>query len=219
MRQDCHQRNIVYETRCMTCQEQEAAKIQEQEISDEDKKEKLTRMKLYKYVGESSRSSYERAWEHLNDLTQLKSSSHMLKHIVLNHPEQEPDKIKFGMKILRTCKTSFERQIHESVIIQQEREQHNILNSRSEYNRCSLPRISTQLGESEYKIYNDELKAEKEQEEHVEAKIRQLRKLRNKSRLVPLKREQENTKRRKKVCRTQGQLLVHFVMHMELEES
>ena len=121
----------------------------------------------------------------------------MLKHVVLNHPEQEPDKIKFGMRILRTCKTSFERQIHESVIIQQEREQHNILNSRSEYNRCSLPRISTQLGESEYKIYNDELTAEKEQEEHVEAKIRQLRKLRNKSRLVPLKREQENTKRRK----------------------
>ena len=118
-------------------------------------------MKLFKYIGESSRSSYERGWEHLNDLTQLKSSSHMLKHIVLNHPEQEPDKIKFGMRILRTCKTSFERQIHESVIIQQEREQHNILNSRSEYNRCSLPRISTHLGESEYKIYNDEKPTEK----------------------------------------------------------
>ena len=48
-----------------------------------------------------------------------------------------------------------------------------------------------------YKQYNDELTAEKEQEEHVEAKIRQLRKLRNESRLVPLKREQENTKRQK----------------------
>ena len=197
MRQDCHQRNIVYETRCMTCQEQETERIQEQEISDNDKKEEITRIKLFKYIGETSRSSYERGWEHLNDLTQLKSSSHMLKHIVLNHPDQELDKIMFGMRILRTCKSSFERQIHESVLIQQEREQHNILNSRSEYNRCSLPRISTQLGESEYKIYNDELAAEKEQEEHIEAKIRQLRKLRNKSRLVPLKREQEHTKRRK----------------------
>ena len=121
----------------------------------------------------------------------------MLKHVLLNHPGQEPDKIRFGMRIIRTCKSSFERQIHESVLIQREREQHNILNSRSEYNRCSLPRLTTQLGESEYKKYSDELAEEKKQDEILEAKIRELRKLRNKARLAPQKREQQKTKRRK----------------------
>ena len=71
------------------------------------------------------------------------------------------------------------------------------MNSRSEYNRCSLPRLTTQLGESEYKKYSDELAEEKKQDEILEAKIRELRKLRNKARLAPQKREQQNTKRRK----------------------
>ena len=42
------------------------------------------------------------------------------------------------------------RQMLESVIIQK-KIHHNILNSRSEYNRCSLPRLSTRLGEKKYK--------------------------------------------------------------------
>ena len=121
----------------------------------------------------------------------------MLKHVLTNHQKQEIDKIKFGMKILRTFKFSFERQINESVLIQQERKEHHILNSRSEYNRCSLPRLTTQLGESEYEKYNKELEQEKKQEEILEMKIRQLRKLRNKTRLVPSKLDQQNNKRRK----------------------
>ena len=195
--QDCHQRNVVYETRCLTCQEQELDKIQKQDITEQDKKSESAKIKLFKYIGETSRSTYERGWEHLNDFTQLKSSSHMLKHVLTNHQEQEIDKIKFGMKILRTCKSSFERQINESVLIQQERKEHHILNSRSEYNRCSLPRLSTQLGESEYEKYNKELEQEKKQEEILEIKIRQLRKQRNKTRLVPSKSDQQNSKRRK----------------------
>ena len=121
----------------------------------------------------------------------------MLKHIVNSHPEQDPKEVHFGMKIIRTCKTSFERQVYESVAIQQEREQHHLLNSRSEYNRCSLPRLSTQLGENEYKKLNKELHNEKQQEELIESKIRNLRKQRNKERLMPVKSENMGTKRRK----------------------
>ena len=195
--QDCHQRNIVYETRCLNCEEQELNRILEQEIPDQDKKNEQAKIKLYKYIGESSRSCYERGWEHINDLTQLKSSSHMLKHVLTKHPEQDFKEVRFGMKVIRNCKTSFERQIYESVAIQQERGEHHILNSRSEYNRCSLPRLSTQLGDEEHKKYNEELKQEKEQEDKIESQIRQLRKIRNKERLFPLKSLDAGTKRRK----------------------
>ena len=187
----------MYETRCLTCQEQELKKIQEQDITEQEKTNQLARIKLFKYIGESSRSKFERGWEHVYDLTSLKSSSHMLKHVVNTHPEQDLHEVHFGMKIIRTCKTSFERQIFELVAIQQEREHHHILNSRSEYNRCSLPRLSTQMGDNEYKKLSEELALEKQQEEQIESKIRNLRKQRNKERLVPSKTENAGTKRRK----------------------
>ena len=195
--QDCHQRNIVYETRCLTCQETEQDKINNMDITEHEKRELNKKIKLFKYIGESSRSTFERGWEHLNDMAQLRTSSHMLKHALTEHREQDMGELKFGMHILRTCKSSFERQIHESVVIQQERKYHHILNSRSEYNRCSLPRLSTQVGENEYKEYNKELQEEKKQEENLERMIIQLRKQRNKARLMPIKGENLSTKRRK----------------------
>ena len=116
---------------------------------------------------------------------------------MLEHPEQELEAVQFGMKIIRTCQSSFERQIFESVLIQQARKEHNVLNSRSEYNRCSLPRLTTQIGEQEFDKYNKELLEEKKQEEKLEQKIRTIRKLRNKNRLMPSKPLNQGTKRRK----------------------
>ena len=51
----------------------------------------------------------------------------MLKHALTEHGEQDMGELKFGMHILRTCKSSFERQIYESVVIQQERKYHHIM--------------------------------------------------------------------------------------------
>ena len=79
----------------------------------------------------------------MNDLTTLNNKSQMLKHILTDHPDEDIN-VKFGVKIIKNCRTSFERQIYESVAIQQAREQYNILNSCSEYNKCSLERLSTQ---------------------------------------------------------------------------
>ena len=195
--QDCHQRNVVYETRCLDCQDMEYTKIENMDIPDKEKKDLKSKVKLSIYIGETSRSTFERGWEHLNDLTTLSSKSHMLKHILTDHPDENIKNIKFGIRIIRNCRTSFERQIYESVAIQQAREQHKILNSRSEYNRCSLPRLSTQLGDAQFKEYNTELEEEKKLDDELDKKIRQLRKLRNKERLVPAKGENQGTKRRK----------------------
>ena len=145
----------------------------------DERQNRINNISLYKYVGETSRSLYERAWEHENDKKQLKPQSHLLKHIVDIHGDQEIDDIKFGIRVLKFTKSSFERQVLESVLIQQERVKHHLLNSRSEFNRCAVPRLSTKIGDSNFKKYEKDLEAEKEKSEELEEKIRRLRKDRN----------------------------------------
>ena len=96
---------------------------------------------------------------------------------------------------MKYCQSSFERQVLESVLIQSERKHHNILNSRSEYNRCSLPRLSTKMGEDSYKEFGQEIENEKNGELRIKKKIRELRKEKNKARLHPTK--EVGPKRRK----------------------
>ena len=55
---------------------------------------------------------------------------------------------------MRFTRSSFERQILESVLIQSRRD-HYILNSRSEFNRCAIPRLVTKLGEKELKEWRE----------------------------------------------------------------
>ena len=194
--QECTKRNIVYETRCRTCEDNEKLRIEELEIDEKSKLEEIKKLKIFKYIGETSRSAFERGWEYVNDMATLNKRSHMLKHVIMNHPEDDMADVKFGMKVLKFCQTSFERQVLEAVTIQKERKTHHLLNSRTEYNRSSLPRLSTQMGEQAYKEYNKELEDEKKSEDYVEMKIRELRKQRNKARLHPTK-ELKPTKRRK----------------------
>ena len=52
----------MYETRCVTCEEKALLELPEQELTDEDRKEKEKKIILFKYIGESSRSAYERGW-------------------------------------------------------------------------------------------------------------------------------------------------------------
>ena len=85
-------------------------------------------------------------------MKQLKPSSHMHRHTLDKNEGEELGWIKFGMEVIKFTRTFFERQILESVCIQQNTK-HNLLNSRSEYNRCSLPRLSTRLGDKEFKKY------------------------------------------------------------------
>ena len=132
-------------------------------------------LRLYKYVGETSRSLYERSFEHLTDYENLSTKSHLLKHTVEMHPGEELDNIKFGIRIVKTAKSSFERQIFESVEIQENRH-HHLLNSRSEYNRCAVPRLMCKLGDAAYKKYEKETEQELAKEETIMSKIRQMRK-------------------------------------------
>ena len=115
----------------MTCEERDIKQAEEDADGDNEKLKKLKDgIRLYKYVGESSRSLYERSWEHLSDYENLSTKSHMLKHVVDVHPEEEPTNIRFGIKITKSSKVE-----------KQENRHHHLLNSRSEYNRFAVPRL------------------------------------------------------------------------------
>ena len=149
--QDCHTRNLVYETWCMTCLKKDEEEVERKYEGDARKmKEMKGKIMMHLYVGETSRSMYERALEHQGDVEQLKTSSHMLRHLVEMHGGEERSKVEFGVKVLRYTRSSFERQILESVLIQSKRS-HHIMNNRAEFNRCAIPRLVTKLGERELK--------------------------------------------------------------------
>ena len=163
--QCCKKRSLIYETWCKNCEEQGIKEIKDSNDDDKMIKEKIEKMTLYKYLGESSRSTFERG---LNDKKQLNVKSHMLKHCIETHPEERAEEVEFGMRVVAYCRTSFERQMMEILEIQKAKTQHHILNSKSEYNRCDLPRLTTKIGENDFKKWEDNHKEEKDKEKRTE---------------------------------------------------
>ena len=68
-----------------------------------------------------------------------------MRHAVEVHPTVPLDKLKFRMKILSCHKSAFERQIREAVLIDMHSGP-NLMNSKLEYSRCALPKMSINLG-------------------------------------------------------------------------
>ena len=132
-------------------------------MEKDGKKKNMRQIRLHKYVGETSRSSNERGLEHLRAYRELKPDSHMLKHYLEHQKNEELEDMKFRMRTIRECRPAFDRQICESVEIQNNTE-HHILNSKSEYNRCALPRLSAKLGEQTLEKLENENREEKEKE-------------------------------------------------------
>ena len=97
------------------------------------------------------------------------------------HGDEDHKTLKFGMKALKFTKSSFERQILESVAIQNNRHPH-LLNSRSEFNRCAVPRIMCKLGDKTSKKNKQEIESDMAKEDAQVNKIRELNKERNKER-------------------------------------
>ena len=197
LKQDCSKRSLVYETMCKNCYDEDMRKIEEdEEMGEEMKKRKMKDIRVYKYIGETARSIFERTREHKSDAEQLNPSSHMLKHILDQHEGERPEEIVFNVKVLYYCKSSYERQILESCLIQSERS-HYLLNSKAEYNRSAVPRLTIKLGEKQYKKWEKDNEKEMKRNEELESKIRDMRKMRNKGRRHNHPREGPAQKRRK----------------------
>ena len=189
--QDCTKRCIVYETWCISCEEKEIEKLENEEEDENTKKEKKKKIKKYKYIGETSRSVYERGLEHLRDCEELKKDSHMVKHYFDQHEGEEIEKMEFGMKVLKACRSAFTRQISESVQIQTNKKNHLILNSRSEYNRCALPRLTAKLGDQTWDKIEKIKRQEKLEELELERKIRNMKVKNSKDRREVLGRQDQ----------------------------
>ena len=121
----------------------------------------------------------------------------MLKHMLDKHEEEEMKEVKWGMFILEYKRSAFERQISEAVNIQEESSNRNILNSKAEWNQSSLPGLVTRMGneDEEFKKLEKERQIEKKKDEEFETKLRQLKKNRNKTRLL----KETNSQPRKKL--------------------
>ena len=98
----------------------------------------------------------------------------MIKHYFDKHHEEDLEKMKFGARIIKQARSAFNRQIGECVAIQSNK-YHHLLNSKSEYNRCALPRLSAKLGRVTLASLEKEKREEKEKEDELRKKIRNLR--------------------------------------------
>ena len=146
----------MYETCCQVC-------LEKAEKRAEDRGKDKKKVKMFKYIGESAKSAFERGQKHLADRRALNLRSHMLKHAVDMYDGVDPEKIEFRMKVLQYHSTAFERQVSESIKIRNNAK-HHILNSKGEYNRCALPRLGLKMGTREYSKAKEEEEREEERE-------------------------------------------------------
>ena len=97
----CFKRNIVYKNTCILCKKEGKDAV---------------------YIGESSRSSNERATEHLNDFKRSKTDSHMYKHTETAHPLE--DEHNFEFRVVKTFSSALMRQVTEAVLIRRQEGQY-----------------------------------------------------------------------------------------------
>ena len=93
----------------MTCERKEEERIDSEEEDEKKRIEMKKATKLYMYIGETSRSVYERGLEHMRDCQELKKESHLVKHFFDVHGDEELESMESGMRIARATKTAFNR--------------------------------------------------------------------------------------------------------------
>ena len=115
----CNTNNVGYRWSCMTCQERKITKV---------------------YEGETGRSARTRGAEHLKEFEQKKERSVLFKHKMTDHKNED---VRFKMEITRKFKDALSRQANEAVRIST-RPDHELLNSKSEFNHPPLSRVVVQ---------------------------------------------------------------------------
>ena len=82
-------------------------------------------------MGETSRSLFERSREHFKDAADFDEGSHMIKHWLTSHVEEEscPD---FIFRIVGNYKDCLSRHVSEAVMVHYS--QDILLNSKNDYN-------------------------------------------------------------------------------------
>ena len=121
-------------------------------------------------VGETSRTIQERAMEHWGAAKREDKKSHMHKHQSMEHAGEPPQ---FHMRVVSYHRSALNRQGKEAVRIRRRGGASSILNSRSEFNRCHIPRLvfeeeeeeTTKMREQHEKLEMEKLMKAMEQED------------------------------------------------------
>ena len=141
---DCKVRSVTYQTTCLVC-----------------KSDGIDR----RYIGESARSAYERGVEHQTGYTSQSLDNHMFKHHQIDHQDAEtlPE---FTMSVIKTHQSPLYRQVHEAIMIM--KFESVTLNSKGEFNRCQLPRLSVMMGEREVAEKKDDRTVDDDDDEDLD---------------------------------------------------
>ena len=121
------------------------------------------------YVGESSRSVQERAGEHWGAARRGEDESHMVRHQKQVHPGAPPQ---FYFKVISTHRTALSRQVKEAIRIKKRGGAGGVLNSKSEFNRCYIPRMVVEEEEESSKM--DRLAREQTEKEETKLALEQM---------------------------------------------
>ena len=113
------------------------------------------------YVGETSKSLYERSKQHWSDYRAGQEDSHILKHQTLHHGGDGSPK--FHFRPVQFFQKALGRQVAEAIRIERLGEE-VVLNSKSEFNRSKISRLT--LGEESEK--DKEMRVEKGKEKEAE---------------------------------------------------
>ena len=152
---DCSKRSVLYENACLECIPTAGKKggPREQDINTE-----VPAL----YVGESSRSIMERSKEHWAGYVGAKEDNHILRHQQITHRGADPPK--FVMRVVSHHRSALERQVSEAVRIRRRGGAGAVLNSKSEFNRCHIPRLRLE-DEEETKKREEQLRREELEKE------------------------------------------------------
>ena len=135
----CRKVSVVYEHICMEC------KLKGKKAS---------------YIGQTSRSSKERALEHYKEEDHDKQESHVVTHNNSEHEDiiEQGGTVSYKWEIKQVCRTTFERKVSEAVRIKLARlNGQTVLNSRDEFGSFEFPDIEiTGPRSSEIKTYADQ---------------------------------------------------------------
>ena len=144
-RQNCRNRNIVYESTCLLCNPTECSDQKEEKVgsrSESTSQEEVIKVKQAKtgvYIGETSRSLYERSKEHITDAKNYSHKSHIIKHWMLSHQE-ENEIPQMSFKIKGMYKDCLSRQLGEAMRIFYSSDM--LLNSKGEYLSNCVTRLT-----------------------------------------------------------------------------
>ena len=172
-RPNCKSQSILYESVCELCKDEDTTSSEKlsnhQGGIKTDRKGGKLGGKLGSrrgvYYGETSRSLHERAQEHLKDAEGFDAASHMVKHWMVDHPDQKELPL-FKFKVVKTFKDCLSRQVAEALRIMTT--QDNILNSKNEYLDNCIPRITV----DESKL--DRVRREREEQQRELDEMRML---------------------------------------------